>query len=52
MMETCLCVGCGVELLEDDGAECSACGQAVVACTECVDRRRLADLYGVFRRCP
>lgn len=37
MIETCLCAGCGVELLEDDGAECTDCGKAVVACSECVD---------------
>ena len=37
MTATCPCVGCGVELLEDDGAECTDCGKAVVACSECVD---------------
>ena len=37
MMETCLCAGCGIKVLEDDGAECTDCGKAVVACSECVE---------------
>ena len=36
MMETCPCTGCGIEVLEDDGAECTDCGKAIVACSECV----------------
>ena len=31
------CAGCGVEVLQDDGAECSECGKAVIACQECVE---------------
>ena len=36
-LDVLVCVGCGLLVLNDDGAECTTCGKAVVACQECIE---------------